>query len=63
MSERRIIEAKDAYCLPEDVLDTVYMAMNEDVGEIVSVFKVLADPTASEFSKPLKSRASVSVSL
>ncbi len=32
MSEEKTIEVKDAYCLPEDVLDAVYMAMNEDVG-------------------------------
>ncbi|MCO5380848.1 MAG: ArsR family transcriptional regulator [Methanosarcina barkeri] len=43
--EKRIIEVKDADRLPEDVLETVHKAMNEDVGEIVSLFKVFADPT------------------
>ena len=37
MSEKKIIEVKDAYCIPEDVLEAVYKAMNEDVGEIVSL--------------------------
>ncbi len=52
MSEKRIIEVQDAYCLPEDVHDTVYMAMNEDVGEIISVFNVLADPTRLNSQSP-----------
>jgi ArsR family transcriptional regulator, lead/cadmium/zinc/bismuth-responsive transcriptional repressor len=54
MSERRIIEVQDAYCIPEDVLDTLYKAMNEDVGEIVSLFKILADPTRLRILKALE---------
>ncbi len=45
---------KDAYRLPEDVLDAVYTAMNEDMGEIVSLFKVLADPTRLRILKALE---------
>ena len=54
MSEKKIIEVKDAYCLPGDVLETVHTAMNEDVGEIVSLFKVLADPTRLRILKALE---------
>lgn len=54
MSGKKIIEVKDAYCLPEDVLDAVHAAMNEDVGEIVSLFKVLADPTRLRILKALE---------
>lgn len=54
MSEKKIIEVKDAYRLPEDVLDAVYTAINEDMGEIVSLFKVLADPTRLRILKALE---------
>lgn len=54
MSEKKIIEVKDAYRLPEDVLDAVYTAMNEDMREIVSLFKVLADPTRLRILKALE---------
>ncbi len=54
MSEKKIIEVKDAYRLPEDVLEAVHKAMNEDVGEIVSLFKVLADPTRLRILKALE---------
>lgn len=54
MSEKKIIEVKDAYCLPKDVLDAVHKAMNEDMGEIVSLFKVLADPTRLRILKALE---------
>lgn len=54
MSEKKIIEVKDAYCLPKDVLDAVHAAMNEDVGEIVSLFKVLSDSTRLRILKALE---------
>jgi DNA-binding transcriptional ArsR family regulator len=54
MSEKKIIEVKDAYCLPEDVLDAVHAAMNEDVEEIVSLFKILSDPTRLRILKALE---------
>ncbi len=54
MSEKKIIEVKDAYCLPEDVFEAVRTAMNEDVEEIVSLFKVLADPTRLRVLKALE---------
>lgn len=63
MFEKRIIEVKDAYRLPEDVLEALHKAINEDVGEIVSLYKVFADPTRLGFSKLSKFRACVSVSL
>ena len=37
MSEKKMIEVKDAYSLPEDVLQDVHKAMNEDMEEIVSL--------------------------
>ncbi|RXA16828.1 ArsR family transcriptional regulator [Methanosarcina sp. MSH10X1] len=54
ISEKKIIEVKDAYCLPEDVLESVNTAMKEDVEEIVSLFKVLADPTRLRILKALE---------
>ena len=48
VSEEKIIKVKDAYCLPEDVFSAVHTAINEEMEEIVSLFKVLADPTALE---------------
>lgn len=54
MSEKKVIEVKDAYCLPEDVLEAVHTAMNQDVEEIVSLFKVLADPTRLKILKALE---------
>ncbi len=54
MFDKKIIEVKDAYCLPEDVLEAVHIAMDEDVGEIVSLFKVLADPTRLRILKALE---------
>jgi DNA-binding transcriptional ArsR family regulator len=54
MSEKKIIKVKDAYCLPENVFEAVHKAMNEDVGEIVSLFKVLADPTRLRILKALE---------
>jgi len=54
MSERKIIEVREAYSLPEDVLETVHAALNEDVEEIVGLFKVLADPTRLRILKALE---------
>jgi DNA-binding transcriptional ArsR family regulator len=54
MSEKKIIEVRDAYSLPEDVFEAVHMAMNEDMEEIVSLFKVLADPTRIKILKALE---------
>ncbi|HET8686930.1 MAG TPA: metalloregulator ArsR/SmtB family transcription factor [Methanosarcina sp.] len=54
MSEKKRIEVKDVYCLPEDMLDAVHTAMNKDVGEIVSLFRVLADPTRLRILKALE---------
>ncbi|MCQ1534300.1 winged helix-turn-helix transcriptional regulator [Methanosarcina sp. KYL-1] len=54
MSEKKLIEVQNAYILPQDVLDAVHMAMNTDVGEIVSLFKVLADPTRLKILKALE---------
>lgn len=54
MSEKKLIKVKDAYCLPEDVLDAVNAAMNEDVEEIVNLLKVLSDPTRLRILKALE---------
>lgn len=54
MSEKKIIEVRDAYSLPEDVLEAVHTALNEDVEEVVSLFKVLADPTRLRILKALE---------
>jgi len=54
MSEKKIIKVKDGYCLPEDVLDAVNAAMNEDVEEIVNLLKVLSDPTRLRILKALE---------
>ena len=54
MSEKKIIEVKDAYCLPEDVLEAVHTAMNKDMGEIISLCKVLADSTRLRILKALE---------
>lgn len=54
MSEKKIIEVRDAYSLPEDVLEAVHKALNEDFEEIVSLFKVLADPTRLRILKALE---------
>lgn len=48
------VEVKDAYSLPEDVLQAVHKAMNEDMEEIVNLFKVLADPTRLKILKALE---------
>ena len=54
MSEKKIIEVRNAYSLPEDVLEAVHTALNEDVEELVSLFKVLADPTRLRILKALE---------
>lgn len=54
MSEKKIIEIKDAYTLPEDVLEAVHTAINEDVEEIVGLFRVLADPTRLRILRALE---------
>jgi DNA-binding transcriptional ArsR family regulator len=54
MSEKKTIEVRDAYTLPEDVLKAVNTAMNEDVEEIAGLFKVLADPTRLRILKALE---------
>lgn len=54
MSEKKIIEVKNAYCLPEYMFEAVHTAMNEDVREMVSLFKVLADPTRLKIIKALE---------
>lgn len=54
MSEKKLIEIRDAYSLPEDVLEAVNKALNEDVEEIVSLFKVLADQTRLRILKALE---------
>jgi DNA-binding transcriptional ArsR family regulator len=54
MSEKKLIEVRNSYALPEDVLDDVHEAMNEDVGDLVSLFKVLADPTRLRILKALE---------
>lgn len=54
MSEKKLIEVRGAYSLPEDVLEAVHTALNEDVEEIVGLFKVLADPTRLRILKALE---------
>lgn len=54
MSEKKIVEVRDAYSLPEDVLEAVHTALKEDVEEVVSLFKVLADPTRLRILKALE---------
>ena len=54
MSEKKLIEVQNAYCLPEDVLKAVYQAMDSDVEELVNLFKVLADPTRLKILKALE---------
>lgn len=54
MSDKKIIEVRDAYSLPDDVLEAVHTALNEDVDEVVSLFKVLADPTRLRILKALE---------
>lgn len=54
MSEKKMIEVKDAYCLPEDVLEAVHTAMNKDMGELISLCKVLADSTRLRILKALE---------
>ncbi|AKB23982.1 transcriptional regulator, ArsR family [Methanosarcina sp. MTP4] len=54
MSEKKLIEVRNSYALPEDVLDAVHEAMSEDMGELVSLFKVLADPTRLRILKALE---------
>jgi DNA-binding transcriptional ArsR family regulator len=54
MPEKKLIEVHNAYCLPEDVLEAVHQAMNSDVGELVGLFKVLADPTRLKILKALE---------
>jgi len=54
MSENKIIEIRDAYTLPEDVLEAVHTAINEDVEEIVGLFKMLADPTRLRILRALE---------
>lgn len=54
VSEEKIIKVKDAYCLPEDVFSAVHTAINEDMEEIVSLFKVLADPTRLRILRALE---------
>ncbi len=54
MSEKKIIEIRDAYTLPEDVLEAVHTAINEDVEEIVGLFRVLADPTRLRILRALE---------
>lgn len=54
MPEKKIIEIREAYSLPEDVLEAVHTALNQDVEEVVSLFKVLADPTRLRILKALE---------
>ncbi len=54
MSEKKIIEIRDVYTLPEDVLEAVHTAINEDVEEIVGLFRVLADPTRLRILRALE---------
>jgi DNA-binding transcriptional ArsR family regulator len=54
MSEKKMIEVRDSYALPEDVLEAVYTAINEDVEEIVSLFMLLADSTRLRILKALE---------
>lgn len=54
MAEKKLLEIRDSYFLPEDVLEKVHGAMAEDVDKMVSLFKVLSDPTRLKILKALQ---------
>ncbi|MDD3042500.1 MAG: metalloregulator ArsR/SmtB family transcription factor [Methanosarcinaceae archaeon] len=54
MSEKKLLEIRNSYFLPEDVLEKVHGAMSEDVDKMVTIFKVLSDPTRLRILKALE---------
>lgn len=56
MSEKKLLEIRNSYYLPEDVLEKVHGAISEDVDNMVSLFKVLSDPTRLKILKALEVR-------
>ena len=54
MDDENAIEVFGLYTLPEGVFDEVHAVMSEDVSELATLFKVLADPLRLHILKVLE---------
>ncbi|MDD4331682.1 MAG: metalloregulator ArsR/SmtB family transcription factor [Methanosarcinaceae archaeon] len=54
MSEKKLLEIRNSYFLSEEILESVEAAMSKNVDKMVSLFKVLSDPTRLRILKALE---------